>query len=476
LESHPALKKAVIISAIAFSGFFILYFSIMFKGIVANILTQIDNTLYTQFLSTRERLSEEAEKQYSNVVIVGIDDRTLNKLGAYNPHKYRRYHIPMLENILKGEPKAVVYDIYFGDPHDDPNVDRMLSDVMKKGPVFSVFFGAKHDRSGEIFNKIATKVPDSLKLKLVNEKGFESISPEIFQSLKGAGLANAYPDKDGLLRKMPIFFNIKDGLYPTIAMEVFRETSGISRNRFKFGNDRIETGDLTIPVDEHGRAYVNIDEKHKIREIPFYDVYKGRMPGRFFKDKIVFIAATASGLGDMKLVPLYGYISGVKVHANLYLNMLHKNFIRELSVGRYYLVILLVSFIYTFLFFFRGEHPPLKRMMIYFTGTLLALKLSESLLKIPFISRIYQKFKTLRNKSYGIRLFFLILSETQKRIEPIVVQVIILYLALFFIFNNFHIFIKPSALLIQLFISYIIVSEYKMIDFSKISDREQSSE
>jgi len=178
----------------------------------------------------------------------------------------------------------------------------------------------------------------------------------------------------------------------------------------------------------------------------------------------------------MKLVPLYGYISGVKVHANLYLNMLHKNFIRELSVGRYYLVILLVSFIYTFLFFFRGEHPPLKRMMIYFTGTLLALKLSESLLKIPFISRIYQKFKILRNKSYGIRLFFLILSETQKRIEPIVVQVIILYLALFFIFNNFHIFIKPSALLIQLFISYIIVSEYKMIDFSKISDREQSSE
>ncbi|MEA3280063.1 MAG: CHASE2 domain-containing protein, partial [Thermodesulfobacteriota bacterium] len=112
-------KKYLIILALALAGFSVLFVSIMLKGIASNILMQLDNTLYSQFLLIRDRLKEDQKVIDSNIVIVGIDDRTLNKLGAYSPQKYRRYHIDLLANILKGEPKAVVYDILFGDPHDD---------------------------------------------------------------------------------------------------------------------------------------------------------------------------------------------------------------------------------------------------------------------------------------------------------------------------------------------------------------------
>ena len=466
---HPTYRKYIIILSLALAGFSVLFVSIMLKGVVSNILAQLDNTFYAHFLLIRERLKEDKEAVYSNVVIVGIDDRTLNKLGAYNPLKYRRYHISLLKNILKGRPSAVVYDILFGDPHDDPDVDRKLSRTMEKGPVFSVCFGSDYDRSGSMFKPFARKVPEDLRMKFVSENGFELMSPLVLDSLKSVGLANAYTDNDGLLRKMPIFFKVKGGLYPTIALEVFRKTKGIPRDKILIKNGRIDAGGATIPVDGHCRAYINIDRTHRIREISFYDVWAGRVPDRFFHDKIVFIAAAATGLGDNKLVPLYGYISGVKIHANLFLNIVYKNFIYEVSGKNYYFFIFFTSLFYTYLFYSRRELSPIKRLMDYISTVSLATKFGNALIKMPLVDQTYKTFRSECNRSYALKLFFLLFSETRKRIEPLLFQLILLYLALFLIFYYFNVLIKPSALLIQAFISYVIVSEFRRIDFSKIA-------
>jgi CHASE2 domain-containing sensor protein len=466
---RPPYRKYITILSLALAGFSVLFVSIMLKGVAFNILTQLDNTFYAQFLLIRERLKEDKKTTYSDVVIVGIDDRTLNKLGAYNPLKYRRYHINLLENILKGQPSAVVYDILFGDPHDDPEVDRKLSLTMKKGPVFSVCFGSNYDRSGGMFEPFAYKVPEGLSMKLASENGFELMSSVVLGSLKSVGLANAYPDNDGLLRKMPIFFKVKGGLYPTIALEVFRKTRGIPSGEILIKNGRIEAGGTVIPVDGHCRAYINIDKTHRIREMSFYDVWAGRVPGRFFHDKIVFIAAAATGLGDNKLVPLYGYISGVKIHANLFLNMVYKNFIYEVSGKNYYVLIFFASFFYTFLFYSRRELSLIKRLMDYISTESLVTMFGNALIKMPLADRIYKTFRSKFNRSYALSLFFLLFSEARRRIQPILFQLVLLYFALFLIFYYFNVFIKPSALLIQVFICYVIVSEFKRIDFSKIA-------
>ncbi|MEA3280831.1 MAG: CHASE2 domain-containing protein, partial [Thermodesulfobacteriota bacterium] len=429
--------------------------------------------LYSQFLLIRDRLKEDQKVIDSNIVIVGIDDRTLNKLGAYSPQKYRRYHIDLLANILKGEPKAVVYDILFGDPHDDPGVDQRLSVNMKKGPVFSVFFASDHDRSDNMFDPFACKAPEGLSMKFISENGFESMSPLVLGALKGAGLANAYPDNDGILRKMPIFFKIKDKLYPTIALEIFRSINGIPREKILIKNGRITIDGVSIPVDEHCRAYVNIDDTYRIRELPFYDVWAGRVPGRFFNDKVVFIAATATGLGDNKLVPLYGYINGIMVHANLFLNMAHNNFINEVTGTFYYFLIFFASFFYTYLFYSRHELTLLKRVAGYVSSVLLVTKFGNALLKIPIIKGPYNSFKSMHDRSYGLKIFFLLFSETRQRFAPVLLQLVLLYVAFFLIFYYFNIFIKPFTVMIQLVISYIIVSEFKRIDFSKIAPQKQ---
>jgi len=465
---HSTYKKHIIIFSLAVVGFSVLFISILFKGIAYNILAQIDNTLYSQFLLIRERLNEDKKGIQSNVVIVGIDDKTLNKLGAYNPSKYRRYHIDLLANILKGKPSAVAYDILFGDPHDDPDVDRRFSEIMKKGPVFSVVFGSAYAQSKQMFKPLADDISGKQGMKFVSENGFESMSPFVLSSLKGIGLANAYPDNDGILRKMPMLFKVRGRFYPTISLEIFRSINNIPQSKIRIKNNRLITGKTTIPVDKYCRAYVNIDNTYKIREISFYDVWSGRVPERFFNDKVVFIAATATGLGDNKLVPLLGYVSGIMIHANLFLNMAHNNFINEVAETSYYLLILFASFFYTYLFYSRHELPLITRAVGYFSSVSLVTKFGDVFLKASFISRPYNSFKSMCDRSYGLRIFFLLFSETRQRLAPVVLQLVLLYAALFLIFYYFNILIKPFTIMIQLVISYIIVSEFKRIDFSKI--------
>ncbi|MDI6688674.1 MAG: CHASE2 domain-containing protein, partial [Desulfobacterales bacterium] len=252
-------KKHLIILALAVVGFSVLFISILLKGIAYNILTQIDNTLYAQFLLIRERLNENKKAVQSNVIIVGIDDRTLNKLGAYNPSTYRRYHIDILANILKGKPAAVAYDILFGDPHDDPDVDRRFSEIMKTGPVFSVVFGSAYAQSKQMFKPLADNISDKQDIKFVSENGFESMAPFMLSSLKGIGLANAYPDNDGILRKMPMLFEVSGKFYPTISLEIFRNINNIPRSKIRVKSNRVIAGQTTIPVDKYCRAHINID-------------------------------------------------------------------------------------------------------------------------------------------------------------------------------------------------------------------------
>jgi hypothetical protein len=222
-------------------------------------------------------------------------------------------------------------------------------------------------------------------------------------------------------------------------------------------------------VDDYCRLVVDIDKRYQIRELSFYDVWKGRVPARFFKDKVVFVAATATGLGDNKLVPLYGYISGVLIHAYLLLSFKNNNFIYEVSGNTYFFLVFLASLFYTNVYYSRSELSMMKRIMGYIWNVGLVTKGTNELLRIAAIDRMVKAFQKSYLRHYGLRLFFLLFSEARNRIEPILLHLVLLYLVLFLIFYFFHIFIRPSAFIIQMFIAYLIVSEFNRIDFDKIS-------
>lgn len=470
MKDHLKHNKYLVVFSLALAGFAVLLISIMLKGLISNLFVQADNTLYSQFLVVQERLKEKRGAAYSELVLVGIDDRTLNKLGAYNPSKYRRYQVDMLANILAGHPKAVVFDILFTDAHDDPTVDQRLADTIKKGRVFSVCSVSSQNRSGGMFEPDRYLIPTAREANFIEEGGFQPMVPSIKGALAGVGLANVYPDYDGMLRKIPLFVKIGGGLYPTIALEVFRQIKGYPREDVVLSNTAVRLADLNIPIDEYCRTYIHVHEAtHRIRDLSFYDVRGGRIPSEFFKDKIVFVAATATGLGDMKLIPLYGYIPGVKIHANLLLGLLNGEFIYEVTGRRYYVLLFLVSLFYTYLFYTKGEVFLLRRLWGYISTAGIVTKVCDAVSKIKPLDWLYNKVKALYSRSYSIRFFFILFRETRKRLEPLLLHFIILYVLIFLTFYYFHIFLRPSAMLIQLVIVYIVVSEFKRMDFSELT-------
>ena len=469
MEDHLKYNKYLIVLSLSLAAFAVLVVSITLKGPISNLFVQADNTLYTQFLVVQERLTEKAGAAYSEVVLVGIDDRTLNKLGVYNPSDYRRYQADVLANILAGDPKAVVYDILFSDVHEDPEVDQELADTIRQGPVFSVCSVSDGDASHGIFEAERYSLPSSHSAGFVEESGFQPMVPSIRAALSGVGLANIYPDNDGILRKIPLFIKVGDGLYPTIALEVFRQIKGYPREEVIVSKNGVRLGNLRVPVDESCRTYINIQEGTlRTREVSFYDVRGGRIPSAFFKDKIVFIAATATGLGDTKLIPLYGYVPGVKIHANLLLGLLNEDFVHEVVGRSYYTLLCFVSLAYTYLFYTKRELFLLRRLWRRISKVGIVATALSALSRIKLLVWLYQKGRAAYSKGYSVRFFFILFRETRKRIEPLLLHLIVLYFSIFLTFYFFHIFVRPSALMVQLVIVYIVVHEFKEIDFSEL--------
>jgi adenylate cyclase len=114
------------------------------------------------------------------------------------------------------------------------------------------------------------------------------------------------------------------------------------------GLERVDLGTLQVPVDPWGM--VKIDFHGPSGTYPTYsiaDVVQHRLPESTFKDKIVFIGPTATGIADTRPTPFESSaFPGVEVHANFVDNLLKGAFIQRGI--RENLIDVLVLFLFSF--------------------------------------------------------------------------------------------------------------------------------
>lgn len=123
----------------------------------------------------------------TRVLIVGIDDKSLEELGRW-PFPRER-HGELIENIYKGEPAALGVDIIFSEPMQG---DKLLIDSLKdkKGIVFPLYGVFPSFTRSEKISPIELKKP----------------LEEIVKNTK-LGHINVAPDEDGILRRHMISFD-----------------------------------------------------------------------------------------------------------------------------------------------------------------------------------------------------------------------------------------------------------------------------
>jgi adenylate cyclase len=152
------------------------------------------------------------------------------------------------------------------------------------------------------------------------------------------GFFNVLPDADGVLRRSLLVVPFERSgklaeaeLYGSLEVQTIRVYLGVlseqlTVNYNQTGIVSLQFGDkLQVKPDSIGRLAINY--RGPERTYPYYsivDVVQRKVPPGTFKDKIVLVGASATGIGDLRTPP-YGGITypGVEVHANAIDNMLN---------------------------------------------------------------------------------------------------------------------------------------------------------
>jgi adenylate cyclase len=203
----------------------------------------------------------------------------------------------------------------------------------------------KYDSEGDLFSATVANIP-----VLANPDDPDKTS---------IGFFNISSDADGVLRRSLLalpFGRSKDvnewQMYGSLEMQTLRLYLGLPAAQLtadynQFGIVQLEFGDkLRIRPDYTGHMQINY---HGPRgTYPYYslaDVIAGKWGPEKFKDKIVFVGASATGIGDQRTTP-YGGINypGVEVHANVLDNMLNNDFLVHGARQSLWDVILILSF------------------------------------------------------------------------------------------------------------------------------------
>jgi len=362
--------------------------SLLLSGIImlagrTGMLYELENKSY----DARFMLRGPVNIDNSPIAIIDVDDESFATL----PHGYpfpREYHARVIRNLFNAGARMVVYDIQFIEPKGSIG-DSILADATAEYSDRIIHAG-----------KIAYEKDRRLDRDLTN--AMVPIEP-IFDTGVAVGVVNQQPDRDGFTRQYPIFVEHNNKNWLPLAMKAFQLYMGLpdsaqmirTEKSVTFGSVRIplmanigegqgsmstflinfygpvetfptyhfsdvmddEEFELRSDDTDYMKWFLMSDEQFSILEmvLPPEAVEPMRQirESNPFKDKIVFVGASAAELQDLKLTPFYTYnrlnseTAGVEVHANAFQTLLDQAFIFNVhSIWEYLIISLLIIVVF----------------------------------------------------------------------------------------------------------------------------------
>jgi adenylate cyclase len=259
----------------------------------------------------------------SDVVIITADEKSFSALGLW-PWA-RRLHGRLIDRLTKAGAKAIAFDILFlEDDKARPGSDEELGRAAARSGkvVFGMLFqqneGGK--AAGPAFPIEALHAGDNIQV----------------------GSVNFNPETDGVCRKVPAWIEFQDNAIPSLSLAAYAVAHDMTVS------DAIQK--LKIPVLDSENAWNEffLNFVGGYQSFPYYsfsDVLAGKVPDEVFKDKVVFVGGTATGLFDFKAVPNVPYYPGLEIHANAYENYVDGTFLRQIPVLWTLLLILIFGMV-----------------------------------------------------------------------------------------------------------------------------------
>ena len=144
--------------------------------------------------------------------------------------------------------------------------------------------------------------------------------PVLEQAAAGRGLLTIRPERDGIIRRVPMLSVAQGVTMPSLSFEMLRVATGagtILIKAEKAGIKSIRVKEFQIPTDSNGQLWVHYAELDPSIYVSAVDVLDGRVPPDKISGKLVLIGTSAIGMNDIKTTPVTPAMPGVEIHAQV---------------------------------------------------------------------------------------------------------------------------------------------------------------
>ncbi|HET9012666.1 MAG TPA: CHASE2 domain-containing protein, partial [Gemmatimonadaceae bacterium] len=262
-------------------------------------VARLDNAVYDQTLRWAG-----TKPPADGVIVVDVDERSLSKYGQW---PWRRDVIARLVARLRaGGVSVVALDMIFAEAdRGDQKSDDALAATLREGHVV-LGYGLTFD-TPSADHKPCVLHPFPV---AVVERGAESDPFPFFRAtgaicslphLAGAagssGFLNAAPDRDGILRRVPVMAELDGRMYPSLALAAFSASQGVHDGIVEVStvnSSLLSLAGRHVPLD--GKANLLVRFRGSKRTFPYLsaaDVLDGRIDPRALRDKVVLVGTTA---------------------------------------------------------------------------------------------------------------------------------------------------------------------------------------
>jgi adenylate cyclase len=278
------------------------------------------------------------------VRIIDIDEKSLAKYGQW---PWPRTRIAdLVDALTRLGAAAIAFDIVFSEPDrlnpgdaadaipglDDatknklralPSNDQVLADAMRRSRVVLAESGQP-----SVVSASESKPPQTALATLGEEpqrflldfSGLQRCIPVLEAAASGIGLITIRPERDGIVRRVPMIMQAQGNTMPSLSFEMLRVATGTGTILVKSdlaGVRSVTVQSLQVPTDGHGQLWVHFARHDPTIYVSAADVLDGRVAPDDISQRLMIIGSSAQGLNDVKTTPLDPAMPGAEIHAQV---------------------------------------------------------------------------------------------------------------------------------------------------------------
>jgi adenylate cyclase len=136
----------------------------------------------------------------------------------------------------------------------------------------------------------------------------------------GRGLLTINPERDGIVRRVPMIMQAQGETMPSLSFEMLRLATGTDTIFIKSGIEGIRSvavKGFEVPTNRNGQLWVHFAAYDPTLYVPAIDVLEGRVAPEMIARKLILIGTSAVGLNDIKTTPVSAAMPGVEIHAQV---------------------------------------------------------------------------------------------------------------------------------------------------------------